>query len=48
MNISLIKAELKDVGTIHTIQVKSFMPLLEKYQDYDTNPANDTIEKIVE
>ena len=32
---------------IHEMQVKAFMPLLEKYQDYDTNPANESLEKII-
>jgi len=48
MDISLIKSELKDAKTIHAMQIKSFMPLLEKYQDYETSPANEPIEKIVD
>lgn len=47
MNIFLSKAELKDAETIHTMQIKSFMPLLERYHDFETNPANEPIEKIV-
>lgn len=47
MGISLTKAGLKDVEIIHEMQIKSFMPLLEKYQDYETSPANEPIEKIV-
>jgi len=30
------------------MQIKSFMPLLEKYRDYETSPANESLEKIVE
>ena len=48
MDISLTKAELKDAENIHTMQVKSFMALLERYQDFETNPANETIERIVD
>lgn len=48
MNISLIKAELKDVEIVHTMLIKSFMPLLEKYRDYDTSPANEPIEKTID
>lgn len=48
MDITLTKAELKDAEIIHAMQIKSFMPLLEKYQDYETSPANEPIEKIVE
>lgn len=28
------------------MQVQAFMPLLEKYEDYDTSPANEPIERI--
>jgi len=45
MNISLAKSGLKDAETIHVMQIKSFMPLLEKYQDYETSPVNEPIEK---
>ncbi|TFE25198.1 HAD hydrolase-like protein [Cohnella luojiensis] len=48
MMISLYKAELKDASKIHEIQVKSFMPLLEKYKDYETSPANESVERIAE
>ncbi|MFT5875546.1 MAG: hypothetical protein ACI8WT_004539 [Clostridium sp.] len=44
--ISLTKSELKDAGIIHAMQIKSFMPLLKKYQDYETSPVNEPIEKI--
>ncbi|MDF2504079.1 hypothetical protein [Clostridium sp.] len=45
MNISLYKAELKDAEIIHVMKIKSFMPLLAKYQDFETSPANEPIEK---
>ena len=47
MGVSLCKANLKDVVFIHEMQVKAFIPLLEKYQDYDTNPANESLERII-
>ncbi|MFJ8102518.1 hypothetical protein [Lysinibacillus sp. NPDC096212] len=47
MGVSLCKANIDDAVTIHEMQVKAFMPLLEKYQDYDTNPANESLEKII-
>jgi len=47
MKISLIKSEPKDAEIIHEMQIKSFMPLLEKYQDYETSPVNEPIEKII-
>jgi GNAT superfamily N-acetyltransferase len=45
VNISLVKADLKDAETIHRMQIKSFTPLLEKYQDI--SPANEPLEKVV-
>jgi len=48
MVIALTKSELKDAEIIHAMQIKSFMPLLEKYQDYETSPLNEPIEKIID
>jgi len=48
MNISLIKSESKDAEIIHAMQIKSFMPLLEKYQDYETSPVNEPIKRIID
>ncbi|MCM3203523.1 GNAT family N-acetyltransferase [Paenibacillus illinoisensis] len=47
MNVSLCKADLKDAVTIHNMKVKSFKPLLEKYQDFETSPANETLERVI-
>jgi len=47
MEITLSKANLEDASTILEMQIKAFMPLLERYQDYDTSPANEKIERIV-
>lgn len=47
MSVKLYKANLDNAETIHEMQVKAFMPLLEKYQDYDTNPANESLERII-
>jgi RimJ/RimL family protein N-acetyltransferase len=46
MDITLVKAEEKDAGSLLAIQREAFMPLLEKYKDYDTNPAAEDIEKV--
>ncbi len=46
MIISLKKAVLSDCAQIHKMQVSAFTGLLEKYQDYDTNPASESLEKI--
>ncbi|MFY0743116.1 GNAT family N-acetyltransferase [Solibacillus silvestris] len=47
MVVSLCKATLDDTAKLHEMQVKAFMPLLEKYQDYETNPANESLEKVI-
>ena len=46
MKIELIKATLKDTKEIWEMQVKSFGELLDKYQDFETNPANELISNI--
>lgn len=47
MDIKLEEAVETDAELIFDIQVRAFLPLLEKYQDFDTNPANETIERVV-
>lgn len=46
MKIELIKARLKDAKEIWEMQIKSFKELLDKYQDFETNPANEFISNI--
>lgn len=47
MTISLVKAKQEDAKTIHSLQIKSFKALLEKYQDFDISPGNEPLEKVV-
>ncbi|WP_088068137.1 GNAT family N-acetyltransferase [Gottfriedia luciferensis] len=47
MNLRLDKATDSDAQVIFDMQVKSFMPLLEKYKDADTSPANEPIENVI-
>ncbi len=47
MNIKLFKAEEMDAAALFAIQREAFLPLLDKYKDYDTNPANENIEKMI-
>ena len=47
MKIWLEKATNNDAQSIFDIQIKAFMPLLDKYKDYETNPANETIERVI-
>ncbi len=46
MEISLERAQFHDCPEIHELQVKSFQALLDKYQDYDTSPAAEGLERI--
>ncbi|HYE10701.1 MAG TPA: GNAT family N-acetyltransferase [Patescibacteria group bacterium] len=48
MSIELKKANVSDAKLLHEMQVKAFMPLYEKYQDYDTSPANEPIDRIIQ
>jgi len=48
MNILLVKATIENAEEIHQMQIKSFKNLLEKYKDYDTNPGNESIERIIQ
>ena len=45
--ITLPKAGIEDARTIHAMQLQTFQGLLEKYQDYATNPAAEPVEKIL-
>ena len=45
--VTLQKATIEDCTLIHRIQVKSFMELLRKYNDFQSNPAAESPEKIL-
>lgn len=47
MSIELIPAKIEDIETILNMQITSFAELLEKYQDYDTSPANENYDNIL-
>ncbi|MBO5387575.1 MAG: GNAT family N-acetyltransferase [Lachnospiraceae bacterium] len=47
MNIKLIRATIEDSRELWQMQLESFQSLLDKYQDYDTNPASEPIDKII-
>ena len=46
MKLQLKKATQKDAEELFNLQIKTFMPLLEKYQDYETSPANKLLKKL--
>ncbi|PGT19748.1 GNAT family N-acetyltransferase [Bacillus cereus] len=47
MEITLEKATEIDAKVIFQMQIDSFRPLLNKYKDYETNPANESVEKTI-
>ncbi|MBP3971880.1 GNAT family N-acetyltransferase [Bacillus sp. WL1] len=47
MKIILEKATENDATALFQMQIDSFNPLLNKYKDYETNPANESIEKTI-
>lgn len=46
VDVKLLRADIDDAREIHTMQVEAFAALLEKYQDFDTNPASESVEKV--
>lgn len=44
----LSRADIDNAKEIHAMQVETFKELLEKYQDFDTSPANENIEQWIE
>ena len=48
MKINLIKSSEKDAELIHQMQVESFYELYLKYNDDETNPINESVDKIIQ
>jgi hypothetical protein len=47
MDINLVKATLENANELFQMQIITFKPLLEKYQDFDRNPGNEKIERTI-
>ena len=47
MDVELRPIERADVETVWKMQVEAFFDMLEKYQDFDTSPGAESIEKII-
>lgn len=47
MKISLKQANIHDANLIWEMQREAFADLLLKYQDYDTNPGNEPVDKVI-
>ena len=48
MEINLIRATEKDAKLIHQMQAESFYELYLKYRDDETNPVNESVDKIIQ
>ena len=46
MDIKLVRASMEDAETIWRMQIIAFAELLERYQDFDTNPGNEPLKKV--
>jgi hypothetical protein len=47
MKIELQRATVADAKIIYDMQTSSFNSLLDKYQDFDTNPGAEPLEKVI-
>lgn len=48
MEITLKKASFEDTNLIHQMQVQSFKPLLNKYQNFEMGPVGETLQNLGE
>jgi len=48
MRIELQRAKIADAEIIYHMQTASFKSLLDKYQDFDTNPGAEPLEKVID
>ena len=46
MEVTLLRANIDNAEELHAMQVEAFKELLEKYQDFETSPASENIEKV--
>lgn len=46
MEIKLIRAGVADAREIHAMQLEAFRELLDRYQDFDTSPGCEAVEKV--
>lgn len=46
MEIELLRAGVENAGEIHAMQLEAFRELLDKYQDFDTSPGCEKVEKV--
>lgn len=46
--IELVEVKVDQAEELHAMQRRTFMPLLKKYMDDETNPANESLERLIE
>ena len=46
--ITLQKADESDCPLIHRLQVRCFISMLEKYRDYSSNPAAESLDQVIQ
>jgi len=46
VKITLLRADFEDSDKLYSMQKKGFEELLEKYQDFETNPATESLERV--
>lgn len=47
MNVQLVRIGLDEAEDLWKLQTRAFMDLYEKYQDTETSPATEKLEKII-
>ena len=47
MDIQLVRVDINEANDLWEMQVASFLDLYEKYQDTDTSPATESVDKIL-
>ena len=47
MDIKLVKITADEANDLWKMQVKAFLDLYEKYQDTETSPATEKVEKVI-
>ena len=47
MNIQLVRVDISEAKDLWEMQVRAFQDLYEKYQDTETSPATESIDKII-
>ena len=47
MSIELKPITREDIATVWKMQVEAFQELLDKYQDFDTSPASEPVDKVL-